>query len=298
MKWDKGRRSNNVEDRRGTSTGGRRSLGGKGTLSLGGIAIIVLVGWLMGESPMQILNQIIGQSEMSAQSPQSSQPSAPPRDDEHSREQVDFVKTILGDTEDTWKQLLQQRGVQYTDPKLVLFSGGVNSGCGFASTATGPFYCPADRQVYLDLSFFDEMKQQFSASGDFANAYVIAHEIGHHVQNELGISRKIQQLAQQGEPMKGATGLSVRQELQADCFAGVWANHAQQRHHWLEDGDVESALNAANAIGDDRLQQQAQGRAVPDSFTHGTSQQRVNWFTRGLKSGDIDQCDTLSAQTL
>ncbi|MGJ8513891.1 KPN_02809 family neutral zinc metallopeptidase [Carnimonas bestiolae] len=297
MKWDKGRRSDNVEDQRGSS-GGRMSLGGKGKLSIGGIAVIALVGWLMGESPMQILNQIIGQSGMSGQSQSASQQSAPPKNDEQSQQQVDFVKTILGDTEDTWKQLLQQRGVQYTDPKLILFSGGVNSGCGFASTATGPFYCPADRQVYLDLSFFDEMKQQFSASGDFANAYVIAHEIGHHVQNELGISRKIQQLAQQGEPMKGANGLSVRQELQADCFAGVWAHHAQQRHHWLEDGDVESALNAANAIGDDRLQQQSQGRAVPDSFTHGTSQQRVNWFTRGLKSGDIDQCDTLSAQTL
>ncbi|MGJ8523375.1 hypothetical protein R84981_002076 [Carnimonas sp. R-84981] len=297
MKWDKGRRSDNVEDQRGSS-GGRMSLGGKGKLSIGGIAVIALVGWLMGESPMQILNQIIGQSGMSGQSQSASHESAPPKNDEQSQQQVDFVKTILGDTEDTWKQLLQQRGVQYTDPKLILFSGGVNSGCGFASTATGPFYCPADRQVYLDLSFFDEMKQQFSASGDFANAYVIAHEIGHHVQNELGISRKIQQLAQQGEPMKGANGLSVRQELQADCFAGVWAHHAQQRHHWLEDGDVESALNAANAIGDDRLQQQSQGRAVPDSFTHGTSQQRVSWFTRGLKSGDIDQCDTLSAQTL
>lgn len=302
MKWDKGRQSNNVEDER-SSTGGsgrglRLPIGGKGGLSIGGIAIIAVVGWLMGESPMQILGQIVGQAGNSQQQNQSASAQAPQQDSAESKQQVAFVKSILGDTEDTWQQLFSQQGKQYHDPSLVLYSGNVNSGCGYASSATGPFYCPSDQKVYLDLSFFEQMKQQFSASGDFARAYVIAHEVGHHVQQELGITQRVQELRQQGEPMKGANGLSVRQELQADCFAGVWANHAQQRHHWLEQGDVESALKAASAIGDDRLEQQAQGHVVPDSFTHGTSEQRVNWFQRGFKSGAIDQCDTLDAKQL
>lgn len=181
---------------------------------------------------------------------------------------------------------------------LVLFSNGVNSACGFASSATGPFYCPADRRVYLDLEFFREMEQRFSAAGDFAQAYVIAHEVGHHVQNLMGISAKINAARQRGARMEGANGLSVRQELQADCFAGVWANRAQQRLNWLEPGDIEEALNAANAIGDDRLQRQGRGMVVPDSFTHGSSAQRMRWFKTGFESGSPASCDTFKAQTL
>lgn len=306
MKWNKARQSNNVEDERGSSNGRIGIPFGKGGASIGGIAIIALVGWLMGESPMQILNQVLNQvgggntSSTSAPAPQQSTQHSAQTSSENAgnQEQVAFVKSILGDTEDTWSQIFSERGKHYTDPKLVLYTSSVNSGCGFATSATGPFYCPMDQKVYLDLSFFKEMQQQFSSNNDFARAYVIAHEVGHHVQQELGITAKIQQLAQEGHPMKGANGLSVRQELQADCFAGVWANHAQSRHHWLEEGDVDSALKTASAIGDDRLEQQAQGRVVPDSFTHGTSEQRVTWFQRGFKSGDIDQCDTLSAKTL
>jgi predicted metalloprotease len=204
----------------------------------------------------------------------------------------------LGDTEDTWQQMFQQSGKQYKDPKLVLFSGQVNSACGYATAATGPFYCPADQQVYLDMSFFREMEQRFAAAGDFAQAYVIAHEIGHHVQTLLGVSDQVQAARQRGQRMEGANGLLVRQELQADCLAGVWAYHAQKRLNWLEPGDVEEALNAANAIGDDRLQQKSQGRVVPDSFTHGTSAQRERWFKAGFAQGQVNQCDTFNSKAL
>ncbi|WP_152359267.1 neutral zinc metallopeptidase [Pseudomonas aeruginosa] len=260
MLWRKGRRSDNVIDARGeggAGGGGGMRIGGKG-LSLGGVAIVVVVGLLMGQDPMQ----------------------------------------ILGDTEDTWEQIFASGQAQYQQPKLVLFSNGVNSACGFASSATGPFYCPADRRVYLDLEFFREMEQRFSAAGDFAQAYVIAHEVGHHVQNLMGISAKINAARQRGARMEGANGLSVRQELQADCFAGVWANRAQQRLNWLEPGDIEEALNAANAIGDDRLQRQGRGMVVPDSFTHGSSAQRMRWFKTGFESGSPASCDTFKAQTL
>jgi len=194
--------------------------------------------------------------------------------------------------------LFQQSGAQYRDPTLVLFRGGVNSACGFASSAVGPFYCPGDRQVYLDLQFFDEMASRFSAAGDFAQAYVIAHEVGHHVQTLLGVSQQMQAARQRGARMEGDNGLLVRQELQADCFAGVWAYHAQQRHDWLEEGDLEEALNAANAIGDDNLQKRSQGRVVPDAFTHGTSAQRVKWFRTGFDSGEPGRCDTFQASRL
>jgi len=212
--------------------------------------------------------------------------------------QVDFVRAILGDTEDTWGEIFAAHGEHYQQPKLILFNGHVQSACGSASAATGPFYCPADQQVYLDLSFFDEMERRFSAAGDFARAYVIAHEIGHHVQDLVGTTEKMQAAERRGMPAQGAQGLSVRLELQADCYAGVWANHAQKRLHWLEPGDLEEAINAAHAIGDDRLQEQAQGRAVPDSFTHGTSEQRARWFRTGFDNGAVERCDTFTASRL
>lgn len=297
MLWKKGRRSDNVVDARGDnggSGGGGIRLGGKG-LSLGAVVLIVGFGLLTGQDPMQILAELTGQ----ASQPQSTQVDnrarqAPPANDQ----QAEFVRSVLGDTEDTWRGIFQQAGKQYHDPKLVLFSGRVNSACGLASSATGPFYCPADQQVYLDMSFFDEMSRRFHAAGDFAQAYVIAHEVGHHVQTLLGVSAQVQAARQRGQRMEGDGGLLVRQELQADCLAGVWAYNAQKRLNWLEPGDVEEALNAANAIGDDRLQQQGQGRVVPDSFTHGTSAQRVRWFKTGFAQGQINQCDTFSARSL
>ena len=286
MRWKKARRSDNVVDARGRSGG----IGG-GRLSLAGVAIVVVIGLLSGQDPMQILGQLANQTGPAP----TQQSDTPARGDDP---QVAFVQAILGDTEDTWRALFQESGEQYRDPTLVLFRGGVNSACGFASSAVGPFYCPGDRQVYLDLQFFDEMASRFSASGDFAQAYVIAHEVGHHVQTLLGVSQQIQAARQRGARMEGDSGLLVRQELQADCFAGVWAYHAQQRHDWLEDGDLEEALNAATAIGDDNLQKQSQGRVVPDAFTHGTSAQRVKWFRTGFDSGDPARCDTFQAQRL
>jgi predicted metalloprotease len=294
MLWKKGRRSDNVvdaRDDRGGGGGGMR-IGGKG-LGIGGIVIVIAFGLLTGQDPMQILGQLTGQMEQtSAVNPQTRQ--APPANDE----QADFVRAILGDTEDTWGQIFQQAGRQYKNPTLILFRGQVQSACGFASSASGPFYCPADQRVYLDMEFFREMSQRFKAAGDFAQAYVIAHEIGHHVQTLLGVSDKVQAARQRGQRMEGDNGLLVRQELQADCLAGVWAFTAQKRLNWLEPGDIEEALNAANAIGDDRLQQQSQGRVVPDSFTHGTSAQRVRWFKTGFAQGQINQCDTFAAKSL
>jgi predicted metalloprotease len=297
MLWKKGRRSDNVVDARGDSGGGGGGgmrIGGKG-LGLGGIVIIVAIGLLTGQDPMRILGEITGQmgsEQTAAVNPQTRQ--APPANDE----QADFVRSILGDTEDTWQQVFQQTGHQYKAPTLILFSGRVQSACGSASSASGPFYCPADQRVYLDMEFFREMSQRFKAAGDFAQAYVIAHEVGHHVQTLLGVSAKVDAARQRGMRMEGDNGLLVRQELQADCLAGVWANNAQKRLNWLEPGDIEEALNAANAIGDDRLQQQGQGRVVPDSFTHGTSAQRVRWFKTGFAQGQINQCDTFAAKSL
>jgi len=293
MLWKKGRRSDNVVDARDSGGGGGgMRLGGKG-LGIGGVIIIVAIGLLTGQDPMQILGQLTGQgTQAPATTTETRQ--APPANDE----QADFVRSILGDTEDTWRATFQLNGRQYKDPTLVLFSGQVQSACGFATSASGPFYCPADQQVYLDMDFFREMSQRFKATGDFAQAYVIAHEVGHHVQTLLGVSAKVQQARQSGQRMEGANGLLVRQELQADCLAGVWAFNAQKRLNWLEPGDIEEALNAANAIGDDRLQKQGQGRVVPDSFTHGTSAQRVRWFKTGFAQGQINQCDTFAAKSL
>jgi predicted metalloprotease len=262
--------------------------GGRG-LGLGGIAIVVVVGLLMGQDPLQILGQLAGQGGYTTT--QTDRPAA-------NDEQSEFVRAVLGDTEDTWRAIFQTNNRQYQDPKLVLFDGGVNSACGFANSAVGPFYCPGDKQVYLDLSFFRDLEQRYGAAGDFAQAYVIAHEVGHHVQTLLGVSAKVDAARQRGENLEGANGLLVRQELQADCLAGIWAHHAQQRLDWLEPGDLEEALNAANAIGDDRLQQQARGHVVPDSFTHGTSAQRVHWFTSGFETGKVSACDTFSSARL
>ncbi|NLD01485.1 MAG: zinc metallopeptidase [Gammaproteobacteria bacterium] len=291
MRWKKGRRSDNVVDQRGKSGG----IGGKG-ISLAAVAVIVVMGLISGQDPMQIVGQVAtqvmqqGGINTGASTPQQ----AAPRNDE----QTEFVRAILGDTEDTWRTLFRQAGKSYKDPTLVLFNGSVRSACGSADSAVGPFYCPADQQVYLDLSFFKEMEQRFAATGEFAQAYVIAHEVGHHVQTLLGISARVHSARQRGERVTGDNGLLVRQELQADCFAGVWAHHAQQRHAWLEPGDLKDALNAARAIGDDRLQQQARGHVVPDSFTHGTSAQRERWFNHGYRTGAANQCDTFAAQQL
>ncbi|MDR6233110.1 KPN_02809 family neutral zinc metallopeptidase [Pseudomonas oryzihabitans] len=286
MQWDKGQRSDNVEQ-----ASGGRGLKIGGGLGLGGVAIVVVFGLLSGQSPTQILGTLISLSDQGAPAQQQTITPA-------NTQQVDFVRTVLGETENTWTRIFQAHGEQYQPPKLVLFNGQVQSGCGGATAASGPFYCPVDGKVYLDLSFFQELQQRFGADGDFARAYVIAHEVGHHVQNLTGTTGKMEAARRRGIPTEGATGLSVRLELQADCYAGVWAHDSQQRLNWLEPGDLEKALNAANAIGDDRLQRQAQGRVVPDSFTHGSSAQRVKWFRTGFDSGKVESCNTFATQAL
>ncbi|MGE4372256.1 MAG: neutral zinc metallopeptidase [Xanthobacter sp.] len=297
MRWKDFRTSSNVEDRRGQGGGGGnfRVPGGRGGLGLGTIIVVGLIGWALGINPavliggMEALNSGGGgysQSQQQSAQQQVGRTGAP--SDEMGR----FAASVLAQTEDVWQELFRADGKTYQDPKLVLFSGSTRSACGGAQSAMGPFYCPLDQKVYLDLSFFQEMKNRFNAPGDFAAAYVIAHEVGHHVQNLLGILPKVQQAQRQAGSRADANALSVRTELMADCFAGVWANHANSRFQTLEPGDVEEALNAASAIGDDRLQKQAQGYAVPDSFTHGTSQQRMTWFTRGLKTGSMKECNS------
>ena len=281
MKWQRARRSSNVEH-------GGRGIGGKG-LSLGGIAIVVIIGLLSGQDPMQIIGNV-GRQVMT-EGVGTGGPAAPAA---HNVENEAFVSSILGDTEDTWRAIFSAAGQSYQDPKLVLFAGQVSSACGSASSAVGPFYCPADKKVYLDTQFFHEMETRFQAAGDLAKAYVIAHEVGHHVQTLLGISAKVNAARQRGERVEGANGLLVRQELQADCLAGIWAHHAQQRLQWMVEGDLESALAAANAIGDDRLQKQSRGQVVPDSFTHGTSEQRMRWFKVGFEGGEVGRCDTFA----
>jgi predicted metalloprotease len=285
MRWKEGRQSENVEDRRGVSAGVAIG-GGIGTL------LIVLVATFLGADPRQVLNMLQNNQQAA---PNQAGPPVP--GDPAEEERVAFVKVTLGYTEDVWDDVFQKLNKEYVKPKLELFRGNTQSGCGFASAAVGPFYCPADRKVYLDLGFFEELKKKFKAPGDFAEAYVIAHEVGHHVQNLLGISDKVH-AAQNGASKEQANELSVRLELQADFLAGVWAHHAQETKQILEVGDVESGLRAATAIGDDKLQMEAQGYVVPDSFTHGTSKQRVRWFTKGLKTGDINQGDTFNADEL
>ncbi|MBO1904527.1 zinc metallopeptidase [Microvirga sp. 3-52] len=289
MRWQDFRTSSNVEDRRGMGLPG-----GAGGLGIGTIVILGLVGWALGIDP----RILIGGAEMMTgggsgyQQQQQGRQGAP--QDEAGR----FAAAILGNTEDVWNTVLpQQANRQYQAPKLVLFSDATRSGCGGAQSAMGPFYCPLDQTVYIDLSFFEEMQRRFRAGGDFAYAYVLAHEVGHHVENQLGILPRVQERQQQVGRAE-ANQLSVRVELMADCLAGVWAHHSNQRWKSLEQGDIEEAIRAAEAIGDDRLQKQSQGRVVPDSFTHGSSEQRMRWLTTGLKTGQVQACDTFRASRL
>ena len=284
MRWQNRRRSTNIEDRRGRRIPGGVKGGGIGIL------LLALVGMYFGIDPSIILNMGGG---MPTTSPAGS--TAPPSAEE--QQLADFVAVVLADNEDTWKALFRQRGLVYREPTLVLFSGAVQSACGFAQAAMGPFYCPGDQKVYIDLSFYQDLKNQLHSPGDFAQAYVVSHEIGHHVQKLLGISDRVS--AQRRVLSKrDYNKLSVRLELQADCFAGVWAHNADRVHQIVEPGDIEEALNTASHIGDDRLQKQARGYVTPDSFTHGTSAQRVRWFRRGYEAGTMDACDTFGATTL
>ncbi len=287
MRWQDGRRSENVEDRRGGHFSRRVAGGGIGTI------LLVLVAMYFGIDPSIILNQ----SQLpipGADAPISSEPySASPEE----KRLAEFVSVVLADTEDTWRALFRSMGQTYQEPKLVLFSGGVESACGMAAAAMGPFYCPMDQKVYIDLSFYSDLKSRFGAPGDFAQAYVIAHEVGHHVQNLLGIAEKVQSLRSRASESE-SNRLSVMMELQADCLAGVWAHQADRARQILEDGDIEEALNAASMIGDDRMQRQGRGYVTPDSFTHGSSAQRVRWFKRGLESGNMGQCNTFQAERL
>jgi hypothetical protein len=282
MRWREGRRSQNVEDRRGARVG----LGGTSfRLGGGGVVLLLLAAWLLGLNPLQVLSLLAGGGSSTLQVPEPS-PGAAPTD-----EGADFVSVVLADTEDTWSVLFAQAGSTYEPPRLVLFSQAVRSACGTAQAAMGPFYCPRDHTVYIDLSFYRELRDRFDAPGDFAQAYVIAHEVGHHVQTLLGTSEQVR-AAQQRAGQAQSNALSVRRELQADCYAGVWAHHADRARQVLEAGDVEEGLGAAAAIGDDRLQRQTQGQVVPESFTHGSSRQRVEWFSRGLETGSLEACDT------
>jgi uncharacterized protein len=287
MRWEDFRTSSNVEDRRGMG------IGGAGGLGIGTIVVLGLISWALGIDP----RILIGGAEMvagggSGYQQQQGRQGTP--QDEAGR----FASAILGNTEDVWKAVLpQQVNRQYREPKLVLFSGATRSGCGGAQSAMGPFYCPLDQTVYIDLSFFEEMQRRFRAGGDFAYAYVLAHEVGHHVENLLGILPRVQE-RQQEVGTAERNQLSVRVELMADCLAGVWAHHSNQRWKSLEQGDLEEGIRAAEAIGDDRLQKQSQGRVVPDSFTHGSSEQRMRWLTTGLKSGQVQSCDTFRAARL
>ncbi|MBK9572925.1 MAG: neutral zinc metallopeptidase [Rhodoferax sp.] len=287
MKWEGNRESDNVEDRRGGGGGG---LGGR-SIGIGSIAIALIASWLFGISPMTVLNLLSG----GGAAPQSQQAPAhkPPADDPMAK----FVSTVLADTEDVWKAVFTAGGATYTEPKLVLFRGATPTACGQGQAAMGPFYCPSDQKVYIDLGFYETLKSRLGAPGDFAQAYVIAHEVGHHVQNLLGISAKMDQMRQRVSQTE-YNALSVRLELQADCFAGVWANHAQAARQLLEQGDVEEAMNAAAKIGDDALQASSGRSVVPESFTHGSSAQRQRWFNNGLKNGSVKGCDTFSARQL
>ncbi|MFT8517677.1 MAG: neutral zinc metallopeptidase [Acetobacter persici] len=289
MRLDDERESTNIDDERGSGGGG----GGRGPLKVGIGGILLALGALyFGVDPKIVFSLLEGSASSGNQTTVVAQQPAQGPDP-----QKQFIARILASTEDVWTSYFQQMGRTYHQPRLVLFTGGTQSACGYAQTSVGPFYCPADHKVYLDLAFFQELKNRLGAGGDFARAYVVAHEVGHHVQNELGIMAQLEK-QNGGISERGATGASVRTELQADCFAGVWAKRANDAKSILQSGDVQQGLNAASAVGDDRLERQGQGYVVPDSFTHGTSAQRVNWFSRGLQTGDIRQCDTFSAPAL
>jgi uncharacterized protein len=284
MRLEGQRESSNIEDRRGMRMGGPVGIGGGG---IGTILIILVISWLTGVNPLSLL-QVTGGGPSPAQE---EVPTGTAGDDPQSQ----FIGRTLGNIEDTWTAIFSKAGEQYREPVLVLFDNAVESACGSASAATGPFYCPADGKVYLDLSFFRELDQRFGAPGDFAQAYVVAHEVGHHIQNLLGVNQQVSRLQQRASEAD-ANQLSVRLELQADCYAGVWGHYAAQQGI-LEPGDAEEGLRAAAAIGDDRLQQQSRGRVVPESFTHGSSEQRVEWLRRGLTSGEVETCDTFGSRT-
>ena len=281
MRWESARQSTNIQDRRGM--GGGAMIGGGG---IGMVILVLLFSFITGRNPLELLSQV----EQTGAGP--AETSAPAGAVTENDPQARFVGAVLGDTEDTWKQIFAKQGHTYEEPILVLFDGSVRSACGLASAAVGPFYCPSDHKLYLDLSFFRELAQRFGAPGDFAQAYVVAHEVGHHVQTLLGISERVQRA--QSSRGSEANALSVRMELQADCFAGVWGYHAAQRQ-LLDPGDVDEGLGAAAAIGDDRLQRQGQGYVAPESFTHGSSEQRASWLRRGLQTGDPEACDTFSS---
>jgi predicted metalloprotease len=292
MRWEGNRESDNVEDRRGDGGGGGGGFGlGGRSIGIGTIVIALVGGAIFGINPLTILGMLSGDG--SAVQTQQAPAQRPPADDRMAK----FVSTVLADTEDVWGQLFRQGGAAYVNPKLVLFRGAVRTGCGQGQEAMGPFYCPADQKVYIDLNFYETLRTRLGAPGDFAQAYVIAHEVGHHVQNLLGISEKMDQMRGRGTAAE-QNAMSVRLELQADCFAGVWANHAQESRQILEQGDVEEAMNAAAKIGDDALQASRGGAVVPESFTHGTSAQRQRWFSTGLKTGTVKACDTFNTRSL
>jgi predicted metalloprotease len=293
MRLGDGRESDNIEDRRGARGGGM--LGGGGRKIGVGTIVLALVAMYFGVDPSVVLNMGAGLPQTSQQAPVTPGVQATGRaeDDALAR----FTAQVLADTEDTWNELFRAGGKQYREPKLVLYNGGTQTACGTGQAAMGPFYCPGDERVYLDLDFYRDLQARFAAPGDFAQAYVIAHEIGHHVQHQLGIAEKVQATKQRVSE-RDANLLQVRMELQADCFAGIWAHHANRSRGILEQGDIEEALRAASAIGDDTLQKQAQGYVVPESFTHGSAEQRMRWFKRGLDSGEMKACDSFGARTL
>ncbi|HEY6511915.1 MAG TPA: neutral zinc metallopeptidase [Burkholderiaceae bacterium] len=291
MKWEGNRQSDNVEDRRGEGPGmgggGFRFGGGRG-IGIGTIVIALVAGWALGINPLTLLG-VLGGGGGPEQAPPMAQAPAqrPPADDKMAA----FVSTVLADTEDVWRAQFAAQGATYREPKLVLFRGATRTACGAGQAAMGPFYCPGDQKVYIDLGFYETMKTRLGAPGDFAQAYVIAHEVAHHVQALLGVTDKVDAMRQRSSQVQ-SNDLSVRLELQADCLAGVWAHHAQRTRQILEQGDIEEALNAAAQIGDDTLQRKSQGTVVPESFTHGTSAQRVGWFKRGLNGGKLRECNT------
>ncbi len=292
MRMDDHRESDNIEDRRGSRTGGGGLRLGGGRMGLGTIAIALVASYFLGINPMTVLN-MLGGGGMPAVEQSAPSAGRPPANDPTAI----FVSRVLASTEDTWNEAFQGMGKRYQEPRLVLFSGTTPTACGTGQSAMGPFYCPGDQKVYIDLAFFRELKERFKAPGEFAQAYVVAHEVGHHVQNLLGIADKVHE-TQQRVGKAEANALSVRMELQADCLAGVWGKRTDTMKNVLEPGDLETALNAASAIGDDRLQQQSQGHIVPESFTHGSSAQRTRWFKRGFETGDMNQCNTFNTKQL
>jgi predicted metalloprotease len=298
MKWEGERQSDNVEDRRDDGGGGGGGglgslLGGRG-IGIGTVVVALVAGWIFGINPLTVLGLLSGDGSTvrPAQVQQQAAPHRPPADDRAAA----FVSTVLADTEDVWRQVFSAGGGTYAEPRLVLFRKATPTACGQGESAMGPFYCPGDRKVYIDLDFFDTLRSRLGAPGDFAQAYVIAHEVGHHVQNLMGITAKVDGMRGRVSEVQ-MNALSVKLELQADCFAGVWAYHSQKGKGWLEQGDIEEALNAASQIGDDTLQRRASGNVVPETFTHGSSAQRVSWFKRGLQGGTVAGCNTFDTRT-